>query len=57
MSDHRDDVEEEVEDLDLAPGEVEQVKGGDAAKTPTTSKPHTQDIHFTHVVDKSSPLL
>jgi type VI protein secretion system component Hcp len=56
MSDERQptEPEEPVEDLDVSPDEAKDVKGGAPA---ATGKPQMQDIHFTHVVDKSSPLL
>ena len=37
-----------VEDLDVPPEEADDVKGG---------KAQFQDFHFTHTVDKSSPIL
>lgn len=37
----------QVDDLDVAPEEAEDVKGG---------KVQMQDFHFTKTVDKSSPL-
>ena len=38
----------EVEDLDVPPEESDDVKGG---------KAQFQDLHFTHRVDKASPIL
>ena len=67
MSEQRDSHELEPEDLEVAPEEAQDVKGGagtqgivsprDPASGLPTGKANFQDFHFTHKVDKASPNL
>ena len=56
MSDERStsSSDEPIEDLDVDGREAEDVKGGGTGKA-GTNKVSTNEIHFTHLQDKSSP--
>ena len=42
---------------ELPSEELDRVTGGDTATTTKTTQTTTQDIHFTKLVDKSTPTL
>jgi len=56
MSEQRDSDEAQPEDLELAPEQADDVKGGDGVQQPT-GKVRLQDFNFTKKIDKSSPNL